>query len=155
MVTLKTTQNNGFVLWRHNWPYHDVIKSLWYHMGLHLLLLWSNLCCRSMYSYTVTLKTRYSMYRFECFLELCFGKVKEASFSFPKIVPKIIHMYTLHTNMSFYITLTMFHYIGYEHICKVSHCKYILYITIIDWFVVIYPILTWWDTQQPADYEYS
>ncbi len=36
----------------------------------------------------------------------------QASFSFPQIIPKNTHMYTLYTNFSFYITFTMFHYIG-------------------------------------------
>ncbi len=42
---------------------------------------------------------------------LQFSMIK-ASFSFPKIIPKSTHMYTLYTNLSFYIILTMFHYIG-------------------------------------------
>ncbi len=36
----------------------------------------------------------------------------KTSFSFPKIIPKSTQMYTLNTNLSFYITFTMFHYIG-------------------------------------------
>ncbi len=34
------------------------------------------------------------------------------SFSFLKIIPKSTQMYTLYTNMLFYITFTMFRYIG-------------------------------------------
>ncbi len=37
--------------------------------------------------------------------------VIKASFSFPKIIPKNTQMYTLSTNLSFYITFTLFHYI--------------------------------------------
>ncbi len=38
----------------------------------------------------------------------------KASFTVPIIISKSTEMYTLYTNLSFYITFTMFHYIGQE-----------------------------------------
>ncbi len=37
---------------------------------------------------------------------------RNVSFTFPKIILKNTTMYVLYNNLSFYITFTMFHYIG-------------------------------------------
>ncbi len=51
-----------------------------------------------------------------------FLQVKLSSF-FPKIIPKSTEMYTLYTNLLFFITFTMFHYIGQGYFVKLSHYK--------------------------------